>query len=227
MSFHLPPPPQAWADLPFFGSPADASIREALAAERRAVLPEAGAVFRALDLTPPGAVRAVILGQDPYPTPGHATGLAFAVPRGTRPPPSLANILRELEADLGAVPEGGDIAPWAGRGVLLLNTALTVPAGVPAGHARLGWEALAAAVLARVSARPTAFLLWGRPAQAMRRHIRGRDHLVLEAAHPSPLSARRGFHGSRPFSRTDAWLAARGEGPIGWTGGADPARPLP
>lgn len=223
----LPEPPAAWGGLAFWGSAGFARLRAALAAERRAVLPAAGRVFAALALTPPGAVRAVILGQDPYPTPGHADGLAFSVPPGVPLPRSLSNLFRELREDLGAAPAAGDLTPWAAQGVLLLNTALTVPAGEAGGHARLGWEGLAAEVLALVSARPTAFLLWGRPAQAMGRHIGGEGHLVLASAHPSPLSARRGFFGSRPFSRVNAWLAGRGEPPIDWTGAGGAANPGP
>lgn len=223
----LPEPPPDWGDLSYWRSADFARVRAALAAERRAVLPGADRVFAALALTPPVAVRAVILGQDPYPTPGHADGLAFSVARGVPLPRSLANIFRELRDDLGAAPAEGDLSPWARAGVLLLNTALTVPAGEAGGHAGIGWEGLAAEVLARVSARPTAFLLWGRPAQALGRHIGGEGHCVLASAHPSPLSASRGFFGSRPFSRVNAWAAARGGPPIDWTGAGGAANPGP
>ncbi|MEL6232771.1 MAG: uracil-DNA glycosylase [Pseudomonadota bacterium] len=217
-ALHVPP---AWAHLPFFSQTLP-GIAAALAAEPRTVLPAPELIFAALALTPPDKVRAVILGQDPYPTPGHANGLAFSVPPGTRLPRSLANIFAEMEADLSARPASGDLSGWAAQGVLLLNTVLTVPAGVARGHARLGWQRLAAEVLTELSARPTAFVLWGRDAQAFRPGIaQGSDpdtpHLILESAHPSPLSARRGFFGSRPFSRINAWLAARGARPIDWT----------
>ncbi len=209
--------PGAWGHLPFFRNDWP-RIAATIARETRPVLPDDGRRFAALALTPPDAVRVVILGQDPYPTPGHAMGLAFAAPPGTRPlPPSLLNIFKELQADLGTVRDNSDLSGWALQGVLLLNTALSVPAGVANGHARLGWRRLAEQVLADVSRRPTAFVLWGRHAQTLAGHIAPGDHLTVESAHPSPLSAYRGFFGSRPFSRVNDWLAARGEPPIGWT----------
>jgi uracil-DNA glycosylase len=174
-------------------------------------------VFRALDLTPPQAVRVVILGQDPYPSGGRATGLAFSYPPGRRPTHSLANILTELKDDLGTPRADGDLTGWARQGVLLLNTVLSVPEGESNGHAGLGWQRLAAEVLGRVARRPTAFLLWGRPAQALAGPVlKDPRHLVVASAHPSPMSARRGFFGARPFSRVNAWLAGRGEPPIDW-----------
>lgn len=210
--------PAAWAHLPFFARDWP-RIAAALAADRRVILPPAPARFAALDLTPPEAVRVVILGQDPYPTPGHAHGLAFSVEPDVRPlPRSLRNIFAEMTDDLGACPATGDLRPWARQGVLLLNTCLTVPSGEAGGHAPLGWQRLAEEVLAEVSQRPCAFLLWGGRAQALRGHIRAGEHLVIETAHPSPLSARRGFFGSRPFGRVNAWLGARGEAPIRWAG---------
>ena len=211
-------PPDSWADLPFFAAEWP-RVQAALAAETRQVLPPATRMFAALDACPPDAVRVVILGQDPYPTPGHADGLAFSVSPGVKPPRSLANIFAEMRDDVGCLPAGGTLSGWAWQGVLLLNACLTVPAGDANGHRRLGWQALTAQVLDRVSRRPTAFLLWGRPAQALARHIRGGDHLLIETPHPSPLSARTGFFGSRPFSRVNAWLAARGDVPIDWCGG--------
>lgn len=215
-----PPPsgpvPKAWADLPFWAEDWP-RVAAALAAETRPVLPPPDRRFLALELCPPEAVRVVILGQDPYPTPGHAMGLAFSVMADVRPlPKSLRNILRELAEDTGDRLPDGDLSGWARQGVLLLNTHLSVPAGVAGGHARIGWEALTAQVIGRVSRRPCAFVLWGRPAQAQARHIRPGDHLIHESAHPSPLSASRGFFGSRPFSRVNGWLAARGEAPIDW-----------
>jgi uracil-DNA glycosylase len=210
--------PEAWAHLPFFTRDWP-RIAAALAADRREILPPESQRFRALDLTPPGEVRAVILGQDPYPTPGHAHGLAFSVEPDVRPlPRSLSNIFKELSDDLGARPATGDLRPWARQGVLLLNTCLTVPSGAAGGHARLGWRRLAEAVLGEVSRRPTAFLLWGGHAQALAPQIRPGEHLVIETAHPSPLSARRGFFGARPFSRVNGWLEARGERPVDWAG---------
>lgn len=214
---------RGWADLPFFahGLP---RVEAALAAEARPVQPAPRHVFAALELTQPQDVRVVILGQDPYPTPGHAHGLAFSVEPGVRPlPRSLANMFRELEADLGRPRASGDLRDWARQGVLLLNTALTVPEGAPDGHRRIGWGRLADQVLARVSQRPTAFVLWGKRAQDAARAVPEEDHLMVRSAHPSPLSARRGFFGSRPFGRVNEWLAARGEAPIDWAGTAERA----
>lgn len=210
--------PPAWAQLPFFAR--DWPMLEArLARDDRTILPPIPQRFAALELTPPDSVRVVILGQDPYPTPGHAHGLAFSVEPGVRPiPRSLSNIFKELQADIHLTPRTGDLRNWARQGVLLLNTCLTVPSGEAGGHARLGWHRLVEDVLAEVSTRPTAFVLWGAHAQSLKAHIRSGDHLVIESAHPSPLSARRGFFGSRPFSRVNDWLTAGGRQPIDWSG---------
>lgn len=208
--------PAGWADLPFFDDDWP-QIAAALAAETRVILPPEAQRFAALALTPPARTRVVILGQDPYPTTGHAMGLAFSVTRQTRPlPRSLLNIFKELKSDLNVLRDDGDLSDWAGQGVLLLNTALTVPRGDAGGHATLGWHRLAAQVLDRASRQPTAFILWGKPAQAMAGHIRTGDHLILTAPHPSPLSAHRGFFGSRPFSRTNDWLQAHDYPAIHW-----------
>ncbi|MGR3805511.1 uracil-DNA glycosylase [Marinibacterium profundimaris] len=208
--------PQGWADLPFFTTDWPA-IDAALARETRQILPPRSQVFAALDLCPPDAVQVVILGQDPYPTPGHAHGLAFSAAPDVRPlPRSLSNIYKEMQDDLGACPPNADLRFWARQGVLLLNTVLTVPAGEAHGHKDLGWQRLADQVLARLQDRPRAFLLWGKPAQKIARTIDA-PHLKIETAHPSPLSARRGFFGSRPFSRTNAWLSEQGHTPINWT----------
>ncbi|MES2975736.1 MAG: uracil-DNA glycosylase [Pseudomonadota bacterium] len=191
---------------------------------------EAGAViyppqpFRALELTPLADVRVVILGQDPYHGPGQAEGLAFSVAPGVRLPPSLRNIFKELQRDCGqAIPANGSLVPWARRGVLLLNTSLTVEDGQPASHARQGWESLTDALLAHVAAHAPAcvYMLWGAHAQAKAPLIaqtaaaRGRQALVLQANHPSPLSALRApvpFIGCGHFSQARAWLQARGAG---------------
>lgn len=210
--------PEAWAHLPFFTRDYP-RISAELAAGPGTVLPPAAMRFAALELTPPEAVRVVILGQDPYPTPGHAHGLAFSVAPEVRPlPRSLQNIFAEMRADIGACPATGDLRHWASQGVLLLNASLSVPAGRAGGHARLGWQRLAEEVLATVSTRPCAFVLWGAQAQMRKGPILPGDHLVIESAHPSPLSARRGFFGSRPFSRINAWLTGRGQPPIVWAG---------
>ncbi len=209
--------PDGWGDLPFFRDRWP-GLRDRLS-DLDEVLPPASQRFRALDRTPPQAVRVVILGQDPYPTPGHANGLAFSVPPDLdRIPPSLRNIFRELRDDLGCAPPNGDLDHWAMQGVLLLNTALSVAPEKAAGHARWGWDELVSQVLRRVAERPTAFILWGNHAQKVAAPFLGPEHLVLRSVHPSPLSASRGFFGTRPFSQVNDWLAARSETPIDWCG---------
>ncbi|WP_290749492.1 uracil-DNA glycosylase [Amaricoccus sp.] len=215
------PVPPAWRAALAPQADALAAVAARVAAARAAgvaVAPAAADVFRALELTPPEAVRAVILGQDPYPTPGHADGLCFSVRPGVAPPRSLRNVFRELAADLGLPePQGGSLEPWARQGVLLLNTVLTVEEGAAAAHAGWGWEAVTDAAIDAAAARPepTVFLLWGRHAQAKAPRIPAR-HTVIATAHPSPLSARRGFLGSRPFSRANAALRAAGRDEIDW-----------
>lgn len=178
--------------------------------------------LRALALTPLDSVRVVILGQDPYHGPGQAEGLAFSVPDGVRIPPSLRNIYQEISRESGEpVPAGGSLAGWARQGVLLLNTCLTVEEGAAASHARLGWEGLTDALIAACSAHPRtkAFLLWGAHAQAKAGLVDATRHLVLQANHPSPLSARRPpvpFIGCGHFGRVNAWLAQKNEAPIDW-----------
>lgn len=199
------------------------------------VYPPRGQRLRALALTPLELVRVVILGQDPYHGPGQAHGLAFSVPDGVRLPPSLANIYKELAADCGVQPPAdGNLERWARQGVLLLNTTLTVEDGQAGSHAGRGWEAITDAVVAAVAARaePSVFILWGSHARAKAARVpelagtgepaeRGAGdqagrHLMLIAPHPSPLSAHRGFFGSRPFSRANAFLEANGRGRIDW-----------
>ncbi|MCL3883452.1 uracil-DNA glycosylase [Marivita sp. GX14005] len=210
--------PAAWGHLPFF---ADAlpGIEAALDAETREVLPPEDRIFAALEVCAPQDVRVVILGQDPYPTPGHAQGFAFSVAPDVTPlPRSLGNIFRELAADQGAVPASGDLRFWAAQGVLLLNDVLTVPAHTPRGHRKLGWQALVPQVLDALSDRPRAFILWGNDARAHASRLQREGHFVVQSAHPSPLSARRGFFGSRPFSKVNDWLRQQGEAAIDWTG---------
>ena len=199
-------------------APRLATVEAALAAETRDVLPPPDQTFAALELVQPDEARVVILGQDPYPTPGHAHGLAFSAEPHVHPlPRSLANIYKEMRDDIGSAPANADLRPWARQGVLLLNSVLTVPAGDAGGHAKIGWQAVTGAVLDRLDDHPRALLLWGKPAQKLAdRHLRNPDHLRIETAHPSPLSARRGFFGSAPFGRVNAWLEARGEAPIAW-----------
>ncbi|WP_128891285.1 uracil-DNA glycosylase [Erythrobacter sp. HKB08] len=189
----------------------------------KAIYPPRGQRLRALDLTPLDAVKVVILGQDPYHGPGQAHGLCFSVPEGVKMPPSLANIYKELESDLGiARPDHGNLEHWARQGVLLLNNALTVEAHKAGSHAGKGWDAITDACVAAVAARgvPTAFVLWGSHAQGKAARIpaigQSDRHLVLKSPHPSPLSAHRGFFGSRPFSRVNAFLQENGHTPIEW-----------
>lgn len=214
--------PSAWSHLPFFTAQW-LDIQAALEHDQRHILPPSAQIFTALNLTKPQDVRVVILGQDPYPTPGHAHGLAFSVaPEVTPLPRSLGNIYKEMNTDLGIAPKNGDLRYLATQGILLLNTVLTVPAGEANGHKTLGWQTLAHQVLAQVSAqRPCAFVLWGKQAQTLAPHIAspkdGTQHLMIETAHPSPLSARRGFFGSCPFSRINTWLVDRGDTAINWT----------
>lgn len=213
------PLPAAWSHLAFFRT-AWPGIAATLAADPRPTLPAPERIFRALALVPPQKARVLILGQDPYPTPGNADGLAFSVPSGARLPASLRNIFREMQDDIGCCPPSGDLTHWAEQGVLLLNTALTVPAGRANGHAGIGWRPLVADVLAELAPRPLAFLLWGKPAERLATPFADpARHLILTAPHPSPLSAYRGFFGSRPFSAVNAWLAARGQTPVDWCDG--------
>lgn len=186
---------------------------------RHTVYPPPEEVFAALHLTPYASVKVVILGQDPYHGPGQAHGLCFSVRRGTALPPSLVNIFRELESDLGVPPPpDGDLSRWATQGVLLLNATLTVRARRAASHQGKGWERFTDAVLAAVNAKPhrVVFILWGAAARRKRSLVDLDRHVVIESAHPSPLSAHNGFFGSRPFSRTNAALSEAGLEPIDW-----------
>ncbi|OYU36293.1 uracil-DNA glycosylase [Novosphingobium sp. PASSN1] len=188
----------------------------------RQIFPPAGMRLAALALTPLPDVRVVILGQDPYHGPGQAHGLAFSVQRGVPVPPSLRNIFKEQEADLGLTrPAHGHLESWARQGVLLLNTVLTVEAGQAGSHQGKGWELLTDTAIRAVAERrqPCVYLLWGSPARAKARLIRaasGGPHLILEAPHPSPLSAHRGFLGCRHFSRANAFLEEQGSAAIDW-----------
>ena len=213
--------PPAWAAVLPAGL-AEAPLA-AVACERAsgvAVYPPPGRVFAALAAVAPSAVRVVLLGQDPYHEPGQAMGFAFAVPPECRPlPPSLRNILREYHDDLGlSVPAQPDLTRWAAQGVLLLNTTLTVREHAAFSHAKLGWEAFTDAVIRAVSRGPVpvVFLLWGNPAQRKIPLIDAARHGIIASAHPSPLSASRGFFGSRPFSRANEWLVAHGRPPVDW-----------
>jgi uracil-DNA glycosylase len=186
----------------------------------RTIFPPQGAWFRALALTPLDKVRVVILGQDPYHGPGQAHGLCFSVPPGVRPPPSLSNIYRELGSDLGLPrPQHGFLEHWARQGVLLLNSVLTVEIAKAASHSKKGWEPFTDAIIAQVNdkAEPVVFMLWGAYAHKKAANVDSRRHLVLKAAHPSPLSAHNGFLGCKHFSQCNAFLVKNGFPPIDWT----------
>ena len=185
--------------------------------QQTTVFPPRDKIFRALELTPLDKVRVVILGQDPYHDDGQAEGLSFSVPVGIAIPPSLRNIYRELNDDLGIPPAThGHLAAWSSQGVLLLNTVLTVRAHEANSHRKRGWEEITSAILKKINELPrVVFILWGAPAQQVARSIADR-HLVLQSAHPSPLSAYRGFFGSKPFSRCNQWLKQNGSEEINW-----------
>lgn len=186
----------------------------------KTIFPPQDAWFRALELTPLDKVRVVILGQDPYHGPGQAHGLCFSVPPGVRPPPSLVNIYKELGRDLGLPrPPHGFLEHWARQGVLLLNSVLTVEMAKAASHSKKGWEPFTDAIVARVNdkAEPVVFMLWGAYAHKKAANVDGRRHLVLKAAHPSPLSAHAGFLGCKHFSQCNAFLVSNGLPPIDWT----------
>jgi uracil-DNA glycosylase len=187
--------------------------------ERYKVFPPAGEVFAALELTPYPEVRVMILGQDPYPTEGDAHGLCFSVKPGVKPPKSLANIFKELHDDVGfRVPNNGNLVPWARQGVLLLNAVLTVRESAPNSHANKGWETFTDAVIRAVSDKtdPVVFVLWGKYAQKKESLINAERHVVIKGVHPSPLSAKMGFFGSKPFSKINAALTSRGKPAIEW-----------
>ncbi len=193
-------------------------LRDELAAGRR-YLPAGENVLRAFSF-PFDAVRVLIVGQDPYPTPGHAVGLSFSVAADVRPlPRSLDNVFKEYAADLGHdLPSSGDLTPWSERGVMLLNRVLTVQPGAPASHRGKGWEAVTECAIRALAARPAPLVavLWGRDAATLKPMLTGERCRTIQSVHPSPLSASRGFFGSRPFSRTNALLAELDAEPIDW-----------
>lgn len=194
---------------------------------RHPVYPPHDLVFAALHRTPHAETKVVILGQDPYHGRGQAHGLCFSVPDGVAKPPSLRNILIELEADLGLpAPPGGSLERWADQGVLLLNTTLTVRAGKAASHQGKGWETFTDEVIRTVNAKDdrVVFILWGAAARRKRTLISTDRHVIIESAHPSPLSASNGFFGSKPFSRANAALVEAGRDPVDWRLGVRPGR---
>lgn len=223
-----------WGDLlgGEFAKPYFAALTEFVRGEYGAHIcyPPGGEIFNAFNLCPPDGVRVVILGQDPYHGEGQAEGLCFSVKEGVPPPPSLVNIFKEIKSDTGASPEvitapdgrqmySGSLRRWAAQGVFLLNATLTVRSGQAASHQRHGWEEFTDSVISLVSERRdhVVFMLWGGPARTKAKLINSDKHLVLEAAHPSPLAANRGgWFGCRHFSKCNEWLAAHGEEPINW-----------
>lgn len=183
------------------------------------VYPAEADIFKALELTPYDQVKVVILGQDPYHGAGQAHGLSFSVQDGVAIPPSLQNIYKELADDLGiSIPRSGNLTKWAQQGVLLLNTVLTVEEGQANSHRGRGWEQFTDTVIMALNdcPRPLVFVLWGKPAQQKVKMITNSRHLILQAPHPSPLSAYRGFFGSKPFSRINQFLKATQQTPIDW-----------
>ncbi|MGF1526791.1 MAG: uracil-DNA glycosylase [Candidatus Competibacterales bacterium] len=220
----FPPLPPTWqvalgdeVQRPYF-----ADLQAFVAAERRQhrVFPAPEDVFAALEQTPLSRVKVVILGQDPYHGPGQAHGLSFSVRPGVEQPPSLVNIFQELEADLGIPPpRHGYLLPWAQRGVLLLNAVLTVRAHKANSHQGRGWETFTDAILQAVAAQPkrVVFVLWGNYARKKRPLVAASHHAVVESAHPSPLSANRGFFGSHPFSKIDQLLGEAGRTTVDWS----------
>lgn len=195
---------------------------QAFVQKRRAevrVFPEEKNVFNALKLTPFESVKVVILGQDPYHGFGQAHGLSFSVQKGIPLPPSLKNIYKELQEDIGGdLPTEGDLTHWAKQGVLLLNTVLTVEEGNANSHKGMGWERLTNRLIESLNElkHPVIFILWGKPAQDKEKLITNPNHVILKAPHPSPLSAYRGFFGSKPFSRVNDILMQQGQSPIRW-----------
>lgn len=203
-------------EKPYFAALVQELHRQKQAGE--VIFPPGGQIFKAFELCPLDKVKVVILGQDPYHGYGQAMGLSFSVPQGVEAPPSLKNIFKEIESDLGIRMSGSpDLRPWAEQGVLLLNSVLTVRAGQPASHSRIGWQTFTDAVIKTISDRceGVVFLLWGNYARSKAVLVDKSRHHVLEAPHPSPL-ARGAFFGCRHFSATNEILAAEGESPIDW-----------
>ena len=214
---------------PEFSKPYMVELKAFLLTQRdtgKRIFPKGTDYFRALDLTPPEKVRVVILGQDPYHGEGQAHGLSFSVKPGVRIPPSLVNIYKELQGDLGIAPaKHGFLEHWAKQGVLLLNSVLTVEMGMAAAHQGKGWEKFTDAVIRAVNdlPQPVVFILWGSYAQKKAAFVDTSKHLVIKSVHPSPLSAHNGFFGTKPFSRANDFLVSKGYPPIDWKLPDDPA----
>lgn len=212
-----------WADLlePELQQPYYKELRAFLIEEYRTrrIYPDMYAIFNALHYTSYADAKVVILGQDPYHGPGQAHGLSFSVLPGVQPPPSLLNIFKELADDCGCrMPNNGCLKPWADQGVLLLNAVLTVREHAAGSHQGKGWERFTDKIISLLNERekPLAFILWGSPARRKKAMLTNPAHLIVESPHPSPLSAFRGFFGSRPFSRVNAFLESTGQEPIDW-----------
>jgi uracil-DNA glycosylase len=205
-----------------FKKPYFKNITEHLKTEKaqgKVIYPPGPLIFNAFDKTPFDKVKVVILGQDPYHGPKQAMGLSFSVPKGIPEPPSLVNIFKELQDDVGIpVPKDGDLTPWAVQGVLLLNASLTVRAGEPMSHSKIGWHTFTNCVIQTLSSKKEhiVFLLWGKFAQEKVELINTMKHHILKAAHPSPLSAHNGFFGCRHFSKTNTYLMKQNLDPIDW-----------
>lgn len=218
-----PPLPDGWKpelagelDKPYFRT-----LQQFLAEERHAhtVYPPEQEVFAALEITPYDRVNVLLLGQDPYPNPGQAHGLCFSVRPGVAPPPSLVNIYKELRSDLGChIPNNGYLVPWARQGILMLNAVLTVRAHQPNSHKDKGWEIFTDTIIRKTNEKdsPVVFVLWGNYARKKTSLIDTARHTIIQSAHPSPLSARNGFFGSKPFSAINRALEAAGKPPIDW-----------
>ncbi|OLO42218.1 uracil-DNA glycosylase [Alkalihalophilus pseudofirmus] len=186
---------------------------------KETIFPNQPDIFNAFEYTPYSEVKVVILGQDPYHGPNQAHGLSFSVQSGKKLPPSLKNIYKELHTDIGCdIGKNGCLVKWAEQGVLLLNTVLTVKQGEPNSHKGIGWETFTDRVIEKLNERkkPIAFILWGRHAQTKEALIHAPHHYIIKSPHPSPLSASRGFFGSKPFSKINRWLMEKGEEPIDW-----------
>jgi uracil-DNA glycosylase len=206
-----------------FNKPYFASLTDFLKEEKKAgkvIYPPGKLIFNAFECTPFEKVKVVVIGQDPYHNPGQAHGLSFSVPDGVQPPPSLLNIFKEIQTDLGiSITNTGNLEKWARQGVLLLNASLTVVANTPMSHSQIGWHVFTDEVIKRISAQREhiVFLLWGKFAQNKEVLIDSSKHKVLKAAHPSPLSAYNGFYGCAHFSKVNSYLREIGEQPIDWS----------
>lgn len=205
-----------------FKKPYFKQIAEHLKTEKiqgKTIYPPGSQIFHAFEATPFPQVKVVILGQDPYHGPKQAHGLSFSVQNGVHPPPSLINIFKELHEDVGTpIPHHGHLEKWARQGVLLLNASLTVRAGEPMSHAKLGWEIFTNSVIEKIShlKKDVVFVLWGKFAQQKQALIDDKKHYIIKSAHPSPLSANNGFFGSKPFSKINQFLVKKGKDPIDW-----------